>query len=208
MSGETASYLQGKRGGTTPSFSHRRAPAIPRSCAAHKQKTDSRKMGCASSSNTSKPGAKPEERPPRNPNLARAREFPKIADTKSKIVQLEGEQEYTYCRCGLSQNQPWCDGSHERENTGITPMCFTAEATEKRPLCMCKRSKGMPFCDGSHRSLDPVDIEDLLVDPTWVCVNGKTLPPVPEPPAEDAPAAAESAPVQVEAQPDQAEDKQ
>lgn len=135
-------------------------------------------------------------------------EFPKIADTKSKIVQLEGEQEYTYCRCGLSQNQPWCDGSHERENTGITPMCFTAEATEKRPLCMCKRSKGMPFCDGSHRSLDPVDIEDLLVDPTWVCVNGKTLPPVPEPPAEDAPAAAESAPVQVEAQPDQAEDKQ
>ena len=37
---------------------------------------------------------------------------PKIADLKPKQVNLEAK-EYYWCACGLSSNQPFCDGSHK-----------------------------------------------------------------------------------------------
>lgn len=76
----------------------------------------------------------------------------KVADTKPTFVELEEGKTYYYCTCGESKRQPFCDGSHLKEEE-FTPLKFTAEKTEKRALCMCKQTKNPPFCDGSHNKL-------------------------------------------------------
>jgi CDGSH iron-sulfur domain-containing protein 3 len=77
-------------------------------------------------------------------------EEPKIAAKFPKMVTLEPGT-YFWCACGRSNNQPFCDGSHQ--GTGFTPMGF--EIGEKKDvwLCQCKRSKNKPFCDGTHKEL-------------------------------------------------------
>ncbi len=76
---------------------------------------------------------------------------PKIADRKPiKVTLKKGEEKY-WCACGLSKNQPYCDGSHR--TTDITPKKFIAEETGDTYLCMCKHSKNPPYCDGTHATL-------------------------------------------------------
>jgi len=76
---------------------------------------------------------------------------PKIADRKPMKVSLEkGESKY-WCACGLSNGQPYCDGSHK--TTDITPKVFEAKETGDAYLCMCKQTKTPPYCDGTHASL-------------------------------------------------------
>lgn len=76
---------------------------------------------------------------------------PKIADRKPIKVELKKGQEQYWCACGLSKNQPYCDGSHR--TTDITPKKFVAEETGDAYLCMCKHSKNPPYCDGTHAKL-------------------------------------------------------
>src|SRR4029453_11082484 len=63
-------------------------------------------------------------------------------------VELEAGRRYSWCRCGRSKKQPFCDGSHT--GTGIEPLTFTAERTELALLCGCKDTGDPPYCDGSH----------------------------------------------------------
>lgn len=76
---------------------------------------------------------------------------PKIAGRKPIKVELKKGEDQYWCACGLSKNQPFCDGSHR--TTDITPKKFTAEESGDAYLCMCKHSKNPPFCDGSHAKL-------------------------------------------------------
>ncbi len=66
-------------------------------------------------------------------------------------VELQEGKRYAWCRCGRSQKQPFCDGSHT--GTGIEPLMFTAERTEMALLCGCKDTGDPPYCDGSHMLL-------------------------------------------------------
>jgi CDGSH-type Zn-finger protein len=66
-------------------------------------------------------------------------------------IQLEVGKEYYYCACGLSKNQPFCDGSHK--GSPYTPIKFKAEKADNY-LCMCKHSKNLPYCDGTHQNLE------------------------------------------------------
>ena len=59
--------------------------------------------------------------------------------------------DYSWCACGLSKKQPFCDGSHK--TTKFKPLKFSIAQTEKKWLCGCKQSKNPPFCDGTHKSL-------------------------------------------------------
>jgi CDGSH-type Zn-finger protein len=62
--------------------------------------------------------------------------------------EVEQGKTYYWCACGQSNNQPFCDGSHQ--GTDFLPIAFTAKQTDTVYLCGCKKSGNVPFCDGSH----------------------------------------------------------
>lgn len=75
---------------------------------------------------------------------------PRIAGKKPDVVELNPGT-YYWCQCGQSENQPYCDGSHQ--GTDFSPVAFTLENKKKVALCMCKKTAGTPFCDGTHSKL-------------------------------------------------------
>lgn len=77
---------------------------------------------------------------------------PEIAGTVPVKVELQARQTYSFCPCGRSKTQPFCDGSH-REGTDFKSIKFTSLKTETVSLCLCKHSKTLPYCDGSHKGV-------------------------------------------------------
>lgn len=76
---------------------------------------------------------------------------PRIVDKKPIKVEVKKGEENYWCACGLSKNQPFCDGAHR--STDITPLKFVSEKSGDAYLCMCKHSKNPPYCDGTHAKL-------------------------------------------------------
>ena len=66
-------------------------------------------------------------------------------------VDVEPGKEYWWCSCGLSKDQPFCDGSHK--GTEFKPKSFTVGAHLTLYLCGCKRTTDAPYCDGTHAML-------------------------------------------------------
>ena len=75
---------------------------------------------------------------------------PKIAARAPWVGKLAAG-EYWWCACGLSENQPWCDGSHK--GTDITPSRLEVTESRQHAICLCKHAQKPVFCDGSHRNL-------------------------------------------------------
>lgn len=75
---------------------------------------------------------------------------PNIAQKKPYVMEVEAGT-YAWCACGLSQNQPYCDGSHK--TTSFKPVIEKIEDTKTVAWCGCKRSGQAPFCDGTHKKL-------------------------------------------------------
>ena len=76
---------------------------------------------------------------------------PHLAARSPVPAEVEAGKTYYWCSCGLSANQPFCDGSHE--GSAFTPVAFTAEETGTVYFCACKQSKSGVRCDGSHKNL-------------------------------------------------------
>lgn len=73
---------------------------------------------------------------------------------------IEKGKSYSWCSCGASKKQPFCDGSHRKLNEAIpegqdkfAPLRFICEETRTVHFCMCKSSSNRPFCDGTHQTL-------------------------------------------------------
>ena len=66
-------------------------------------------------------------------------------------VQKTDAGKYSWCACGRSKGEPFCDGAHK--GTDLKPV--KVELTESKTVawCGCKHTKNAPFCDGSHSAL-------------------------------------------------------
>ncbi|ELU13000.1 hypothetical protein CAPTEDRAFT_174450 [Capitella teleta] len=68
------------------------------------------------------------------------------------VEGLDEGQIKMWCSCGLSKNQPWCDGSHV--DTGIKPVMWKVPKQQSlHQICACKYTKTPPYCDGTHTML-------------------------------------------------------
>lgn len=77
-------------------------------------------------------------------------DLPKIHARQPAALELEAG-DYWWCACGLSHQQPFCDGSHK--GTGFGPKKLTLTETKKVWFCNCKQTANAPFCDGTHSKL-------------------------------------------------------
>ena len=77
---------------------------------------------------------------------------PVIAQKSPYSVEVVAGETYSWCACGKSAKQPFCDGSHK--GSEFTPVKVEIEEAKRVAWCGCKRSGNKPFCDGSHNRLD------------------------------------------------------
>lgn len=75
----------------------------------------------------------------------------KVIAKKSPYVMEVEPGTYSWCSCGLSAKQPFCDGAHK----GTEHRPIREKVTEKKRVawCGCKHNVNGPFCDGSHKAL-------------------------------------------------------
>ena len=86
---------------------------------------------------------------------------PHVAATYPAEVKLVAGKTYSWCTCGLSEKQPFCDGKHktlayEKDGEMVFPfrsLKYTPAKDETVWWCQCKQTKNPPFCDGTHNQL-------------------------------------------------------
>ena len=76
-------------------------------------------------------------------------EKPVSAQKSPYKVKVDKDKTYFWCACGLSQKQPFCDGSHKKEGKFKSLKHFATESKEVF-FCGCKMTSHQPLCDGSH----------------------------------------------------------
>lgn len=74
-----------------------------------------------------------------------------IFQKKAMPVEVEAGKTYYWCACGMSKNQPFCDGSHK--GSEFSPVKWDATESKTVYFCGCKQSGKAPLCDGAHKSL-------------------------------------------------------
>ncbi|XP_076001568.1 CDGSH iron-sulfur domain-containing protein 3, mitochondrial-like [Genypterus blacodes] len=65
-------------------------------------------------------------------------------------VKVSAGKRYSWCACGHSKKQPFCDGAHKTKSPDIAPLRFTPDKDQTLMLCACKQTRNAPYCDGSH----------------------------------------------------------
>ena len=87
--------------------------------------------------------------------------LPRIAHCEPAAVTVEPGKVYSWCTCGLSEKQPFCDNAHRNivqrtpsgEDTPYRSIKVMFDKPEEVWFCQCKQTKTPPFCDDSHKTL-------------------------------------------------------
>lgn len=80
---------------------------------------------------------------------------PRVVCIWPDVLALDPTQRYGWCRCGLSANGLWCDGSHRAVESSPGPLIFSPKRAQHYWLCTCKQTRTPPYCDASHHRLRP-----------------------------------------------------
>jgi CDGSH-type Zn-finger protein len=81
-------------------------------------------------------------------------DFPKMAECEPTIIKVEAGKVYSWCSCGISEKQPFCDSKHKLiENTPFKSVKVVFDKEEEIYFCQCKRTKTPPFCDDTHLAI-------------------------------------------------------
>ena len=87
----------------------------------------------------------------RQPDIAHSA-MRKVLKSDQRPLEIKPQEKSVWiCMCGLSKNQPFCDGSHK--GSGFTPVKFEATESKTVYFCGCKHTANPCFCDGSHSKL-------------------------------------------------------
>lgn len=86
-------------------------------------------------------------------------ELPLRKQIRPYEVELIGGETYHWCSCGLSDNHPFCDGSHV--DTVFEPVNMKAQLSSKYYLFGCKGSENKPHCHGNRRRLNAENIRQV-----------------------------------------------
>ena len=78
-------------------------------------------------------------------------ELPEMCSKSPIVVDAIKDKRYAWCSCGLSDNQPFCNGAHRGYE--FVPKIFTENKDKKIYLCNCKKTSNPPYCDGTHRKV-------------------------------------------------------
>lgn len=73
---------------------------------------------------------------------------PVIASATPYPLEVRAGQTYLWCACGLSKDQPFCDGSHK--DGPFQPVRYQAPTDKIVFFCGCKHTASAPVCDGQH----------------------------------------------------------
>jgi CDGSH-type Zn-finger protein len=67
------------------------------------------------------------------------------------VAQALEAGRYSWCSCGYSARQPFCDDSHRLEENATNRKSYKFDVLEPvmLTLCLCKRTQRPPLCDGS-----------------------------------------------------------
>jgi CDGSH iron-sulfur domain-containing protein 3 len=84
--------------------------------------------------------------------------LPRIASKTPFKTEVKKDQKYSWCSCGYSKIEPFCDGSHKEfkdidGNSIMKSVKFFPNQDQTVNFCGCKQTKTPPFCDGSHLKL-------------------------------------------------------
>jgi CDGSH-type Zn-finger protein len=80
-----------------------------------------------------------------------ANNLPNIVQKAPFKTPVEAGKKYYFCACGLSKNQPFCDGAHK--GTGLKSVLFESDESKIVYFCGCKHSQKGALCDGSHNKI-------------------------------------------------------
>jgi CDGSH iron-sulfur domain-containing protein 3 len=80
--------------------------------------------------------------------------LPRIAKKEPAGIAVETGKIYSWCSCGLTEKEPFCDSSHKIvEGMPFKSVKVTFDKAEEVWFCQCKQTKTPPFCDGSHKDI-------------------------------------------------------
>lgn len=80
--------------------------------------------------------------------------LPKLAICEPAGIEVEPGKIYSWCSCGLSEKEPFCDSTHKNiEGMPFRSVKVTFDKAQVVWFCQCKRTKTPPFCDDTHNSL-------------------------------------------------------
>ena len=109
-----------------------------------------------------------------------------IPEKWEKVQKFQVKEKYSLCRCGLSDDKPFCDGSHQagfdgEETAENTPFSQTAKIyqgkkfnlLDNKPLCasarFCLKGKGVWKHIKETENLDEIKYE------VWNCPSGRLV---------------------------------